>query len=402
MSSTIATTFEWNLERFPDSRLATNVVENLQALVAALFGVLEDDLPSTIPSVATYDAVFDQVQQCIVPIERALIIAASEAVQSVVERVDASQRLIELAKYDAQLTTLHLGAALLYHATCRADPQKDNLLRCWVPEKVWEFLDLSEALGTEATHLEWTRAEFSPSSSTPPIPQATTSKLMSVPLRSTAEIPSRRATNTYPKRDWFRKRSATLAAKVGQQLTKDKAGLTCLLKEGAGEVSGATRTSAVESQLSEEAGKSPRRPEPTPEADSSSDSEPEEVVVRDPLDPGPNFHHHPNALGLWAARAERWKAEGSRGPASAATAGGTDNKPPPGKLGHSWNGCCAKEPNASAGNTNKRRGDNDSRGSSSFKKPKISVAAAAVASEPGRIIEILEDEDEDLDVDIWA
>jgi hypothetical protein len=97
------------LERFPDSRLATSVVENPRALVAALFGVPEDDLPSTIPSVATYDAVFDQVQQCIVAIEKELIVAASGAVQSVVEQVDASQRLIELAKYDAQLATLHLG-----------------------------------------------------------------------------------------------------------------------------------------------------------------------------------------------------------------------------------------------------------------------------------------------------
>jgi hypothetical protein len=106
-----------------------------------------------------------------VTIEKPLIVAASEAVQSVVERVDASQHLIELAKYDAQLSTLHLGAELLYHATCSADPQKDDLLRRWAPEKVWEFLDLSEGLGTEATRLEWTRAEFSQSSSAPPIPQ---------------------------------------------------------------------------------------------------------------------------------------------------------------------------------------------------------------------------------------
>jgi hypothetical protein len=53
MSSTLPATFEWNLERFPDSRLATDVVENPPALVAALFGVPEADLPSTIPSVTT-------------------------------------------------------------------------------------------------------------------------------------------------------------------------------------------------------------------------------------------------------------------------------------------------------------------------------------------------------------
>jgi hypothetical protein len=206
-------------------------------------------------------------------------------------------------------------------------------MRRWAPEKVWEFLDLSEALRTQATRLEWTTAEFSLSSSAPPIPQATTFKLMSVPLRATAEIPSRRATKPYPEKDWFRKRSATLAAKVAQRMVKDKAGHTRLLTEGASEVSGATRTSAVESQLSEEAGRSLRRPEPTPEADSSH-SEPEDVGVRDPLDPEPDFHRHPNAWRLWAARAEHRKAEGSRGPASAAaagTAGGADTRPPPGK-----------------------------------------------------------------------
>jgi hypothetical protein len=98
MSSTLSTAFGWNLKWFPNSRLATNVVENSQALVAALFGVPKDHLPSTIPSVATYDAVLDQTQQCIVATEKSLIVAASEAVQPVVERVDASQRLIELAK----------------------------------------------------------------------------------------------------------------------------------------------------------------------------------------------------------------------------------------------------------------------------------------------------------------
>jgi hypothetical protein len=66
MSSTPSATFEWNLKRFPDSRLATNVIKNPQALVAALFDVPEYDLLPTIPSVATYDTVFDQVQQCIV------------------------------------------------------------------------------------------------------------------------------------------------------------------------------------------------------------------------------------------------------------------------------------------------------------------------------------------------
>jgi hypothetical protein len=161
-------TFECNLERFPDSRLTTNVVVNPQAFVAALFDLPAHDLPTTILCVATYDAVFNQAQQCPVATEKALIGAAPEAVQSVVERVDASQRLIQLAKYNAQLATLHLGAELHYHATCRADSQKVDLLRRWALERVWVFLYLSKAMKTEATHLQWKRTEFSPSSSAPP------------------------------------------------------------------------------------------------------------------------------------------------------------------------------------------------------------------------------------------
>jgi hypothetical protein len=171
------------------------------------------------------------VKQCIVATGKTLIGAATEAVQSDAKRVEASQRLIELATYDAQLATLHLGAELLYR---RTHPQKVDLLWRWAPERVREFLDLSEAMEPEATRLEWKRAEFSPSSSAPSIPQVATPKLMSVPLRSTAEIPMCRAIKPYPERDWFRKRSATLAGNVAQRLAKDKSGLTRFLTEGAG------------------------------------------------------------------------------------------------------------------------------------------------------------------------
>jgi hypothetical protein len=329
--SASTTTFEWTLERFPDSRLATNVVENPRALIAALFGIPEDDLPDTIPSVATYEAVFDTIQHCIVDTEKALIAMATEAVQSVVERVEAAQRLNELARYDAQLATLHLGAELLYHATCRNDPQAADLIKKWAPEKVWEFLDLAEAMPAEVDLMGWKRAEFSPSSSVPPVPQLALPKLMSVPLRSTAAIPSRRATKPYPERDWFRKRSSALATKVAQRLTKDKQGLTRLLTEGAGEVSEAAPagTSAVDSQLSEEAGRG--LPERGSDADSDSESEPEASGDVDPLDPEPNFRKHPNAWRLWVARTERRRTEKARGPtavASASSARSGPTKPP--------------------------------------------------------------------------
>jgi hypothetical protein len=325
-ASTSTTTFEWTLERFPDARSATNVVENPRALMAALLGVPEDDLPDTIPRVATYEAVFDTIQHCIVDIEKALIAMASEAVQSVVERVEAAQRLNELARYDAQLATLHLGAELLYHATCRNDPQTEDLIKKWAPEKVWEFLDLAEAMPAEVDLMGWKRAEFSPSSSAPPVPQLALPKLMSVPLRSTAAIPSRRATKPYPERDWFRKRSSNLATKVAQRLAKDKQGLTRLLTEEAREVPGAAGTSAVESQLSEEAGRVPS--ERGSDTGSDSESEPEAAGDVDPLDPEPNFRKHPNVWRLWVARAERRQAEKARGPTAVASASSSSKSGP--------------------------------------------------------------------------
>jgi hypothetical protein len=44
--------------------------------------------------------VFDAIQKCVVDIEKALIAAAADAVQSVVERAEATQRLSELALYE--------------------------------------------------------------------------------------------------------------------------------------------------------------------------------------------------------------------------------------------------------------------------------------------------------------
>jgi hypothetical protein len=65
-------TFEWTLERFPDLRLATNIVENPRSLLATIFGTPLEDIPATLGPVATYDAVFDAAQHCVVSIEKAL------------------------------------------------------------------------------------------------------------------------------------------------------------------------------------------------------------------------------------------------------------------------------------------------------------------------------------------
>jgi hypothetical protein len=315
MSTSTTTSFEWTLEKFPDSRFATNIVEKPRTLIAALFGVPEADLPASIPRVATYEGAFDAIQHCIVDVEKALLAMATEAINSVVERVEATQRLHELARFDAQLATLHLSAELLYHATCRQESA--DLFKKWAPEKAWEFLNLAEALPVEAVSLGWKRAEFSPSSAAPPVPQLALPKLMSVPLRSTAAIPSRRATKPYAGSDWFRKRSSDLATKVAQRLAKDKQGLTRLLTEGAGEVSGQAGTSAVDSQLSEEAGRAP--PERDLEVGSGSESEPDVPSDVDSLDPEPDFRRNPNEWRRWVQRGARRRAEKARGPAAAAS-----------------------------------------------------------------------------------
>jgi hypothetical protein len=318
-ASSTTSTFEWTLERFPDLRLASAIVESPRTVLASIFGVPANDLPADIADVATYDTVFETAQKWVVVIEKALIAAASEAVHTVVERIEATQRLHELALYDAQLVVLHLAGELLYHAYCRNDPKSADLLKSWAPEQVWEFLDLNQALRAESDLQGWKQDEFSPSSAAPPTPQAAIPKLMAVPLRTTAAILSLRGTTPFREQDWFYKSTSTaLAVKVNQRLEKVKLSLTRLIMKGTPEVSGAAGTSAVDIQLSEQAGIA--TPEPGSNADSGSESEPEDSGVRDPLDPEPNFRRHPNAWRLWVARAERRRAEKASGPAAGATA----------------------------------------------------------------------------------
>jgi hypothetical protein len=112
MSASSSSTFEGTLERFPDLRLATAIIESPRTLLASLFGVPANSLPADIPDVATYNGLFNTTQQCVVAIEKALIATAGDAIQSVVERVEATQQLHELALYDAQHAVLHLAAEL--------------------------------------------------------------------------------------------------------------------------------------------------------------------------------------------------------------------------------------------------------------------------------------------------
>jgi hypothetical protein len=82
-------TFKWTLERFPDLRLATNIVENPRSLLATIFGTPLEDIPTTLGSVATYDAVFDAAQHCVVSIKKALIDKAIEIIRKNNSRGDA-------------------------------------------------------------------------------------------------------------------------------------------------------------------------------------------------------------------------------------------------------------------------------------------------------------------------
>jgi hypothetical protein len=75
-ASPSSSTFEWTLERFPDLRLATAIVESPRTLLATLFGVPANNLPADIHDVATYDGLFDTTKQWVVVIEKALIAAA--------------------------------------------------------------------------------------------------------------------------------------------------------------------------------------------------------------------------------------------------------------------------------------------------------------------------------------
>jgi hypothetical protein len=163
-------TFEWTLERFPDLRLATNIVENPRSLLATIFGTPLEDIPTTLGPVATYDAVFDAAQHCVVSIDKALIDKAIEATRKVVETEEAKQRLLELALYDAQMAVMNIAGELLHHAYCRDDQQAVELLRAWTPDRVWKFLDPSAAIQAENATKGWTKAEYSPAAAITPTP----------------------------------------------------------------------------------------------------------------------------------------------------------------------------------------------------------------------------------------
>jgi hypothetical protein len=169
--------------------LATNIVENPRSLLATIFGTPLEDIPTTLGPVATYDAVFDAAQHCVVSIEKALIDKAIEATRKVVETGEARQRLLELALFDAQMSVMNIAGELLHHAYCGDNEQAVELLRAWTPDRVWKFLDLSAAIQAESATKRCSESEFSPSAAIPPTPTPqAVPKLMAVPLKTAISI----------------------------------------------------------------------------------------------------------------------------------------------------------------------------------------------------------------------
>jgi hypothetical protein len=178
-------TLTWETQEFPEPRLATLVVEKPVTILSRLFGVWDADIDAnhpTIPEVTTYDGLFKHTQEVIVDQITSLLARATDSI-NLFSGEAARTRALELARIDAQQATLHYAQELWFHAVCHDDPQADELLRHWEPEKLWEFLELAEAIKHEGTAKNWERIE-STLSPDPPTPGGPRSQLIGVPLRS--------------------------------------------------------------------------------------------------------------------------------------------------------------------------------------------------------------------------
>jgi hypothetical protein len=284
-------TLQWETQAFPERRLASVVVTDKPvAMLAKHFGVWEADIDAnhpTVPEATTYGALFKLVQEVIVDQITSLMARAVDSVNlfsGVYEEVRA--RLLEHATIDAQQATLHYAQELWYHAICRDDPQATELLRDWAPSRVWGFLELAEAIKSEAAVRNWEQIE-STLSPDPPTPGGPRSRLIGIPLRSV--LPSQASLRPFTEADWFTKRAT--AATIGARVTRRKR----------------ARARAIGTRPGGEAETLPDPP--INGYNEGSGSEPEPEGEQDPLDPEPSFQRHPNQWRLWVMRRERRKAE---------------------------------------------------------------------------------------------
>jgi hypothetical protein len=287
-------TLTWETQAFPEARLATLVVDKPVAILSRLFGVWDVDIDENHPNIletTTYEGLFKHTQEVIVDQVSSLLARATDSI-NLFPGGEASTRAIELARIDAQQATLHYVEELWYHAACRDDPQADELLREWEPEKPWDFLELAEAIKHEGTAKDWQRTESTPIPD-PPTPDGPRSRLMGIPLRSV--LPQQARRHPFAEADWFTKRAT--ATTIGTRANRRKR----------------ARARAVESSTrpSGEVGGIRGNPTDTPDDDGSA-SELNPAVGEDgndPLDPEPNFRKHPHQWKLWVMRQERRKAE---------------------------------------------------------------------------------------------
>jgi hypothetical protein len=217
-----ATHLTWENQTFPEPQLATIVVERPIPIVAKLFGVWEQDIESNFPhfptDVTTYDGLFRLVQEVFVDQVNSLIARAAESVHLFVPRAEVWARVLELARWDAQQATIHYAQEVWYHAACRDDPHAVGLLRDWVPEHLWTFLDLAEAIKVEGSARGWERAEPSLPPAEAPTPGGPRTRFLGLPLRST--LPGQARKQPFVEADWFAKRAT--AATIGLKVSRRK------------------------------------------------------------------------------------------------------------------------------------------------------------------------------------
>jgi hypothetical protein len=130
-------TLTWETQAFPEARLATLVVDKPVAILSRLFGVWDADIDENhpnIPETTTYEGLFKHTEEVIVDQVSSLLARATDSI-NLFPGGEARTRAIKLARINAQQATLHYVQELWYHAACRDDPQADELLREWEPEK---------------------------------------------------------------------------------------------------------------------------------------------------------------------------------------------------------------------------------------------------------------------------
>jgi hypothetical protein len=101
--SDVIPALSWEIQAFPEPRLATLVVEKPLAILAKLFGVWEADIDANhpaIPETTTYNGLFKHVQEVVTDQIASLLARATDAINLFAGKEEVSTRVIELAQID--------------------------------------------------------------------------------------------------------------------------------------------------------------------------------------------------------------------------------------------------------------------------------------------------------------